>query len=85
MVIGTRAGSIENTKDATMIRSASAAASRRKLAGAAVLAFATGGLLLSWVGAHATSPETITISAPAIKVASRHTPTKVPLPPRQAR
>lgn len=68
-----------------MIRSASAALSRRKLAGAAVLAFAIGGLLLSWVSTHASTLETITISAPAIKVISRHTPTKAPFQPRRAR
>ena len=53
---------------------------RRKLAATAVLAFAAGGLVLSWVSAHPTPLEPITISAPAIKVAGRRdTPTKDPL------
>ena len=54
--------------------------SRRKLAGAAMLAFAAGGLVLSWVSAHAITLEPVTISAPAIKAAGRRdTPTNDPL------
>ncbi|MFZ0501294.1 MAG: hypothetical protein WAU49_10150 [Steroidobacteraceae bacterium] len=53
---------------------------RRKLAGAAVLVFAAGGLVLSWVSAHATTLEPVTISAPAVKVAGRRdTSTNDPL------
>jgi UrcA family protein len=54
-------------------------AERRKLAGAAVLAFAAGGLLLSWVSAHATTLDPVTISAPAVKVVGRERLTNLPL------
>lgn len=56
-------------------------AKRRKLAGAAVLAFAVGGLVLSWVSAHAATVtlEPITISAPAVRVAGRDTLTNLSL------
>jgi hypothetical protein len=59
-----------------MIPSVREDAKRRKLAGAAVLAFAVAGLVLSWVSAHAataTTLEPITISAPALKVAGHDT------------
>lgn len=58
-----------------MIPSTRADAERRKLAGAAVLAFAVGGLVLSWVSAHATTRTQVlapvTISAPAITAVGR--------------
>lgn len=44
-----------------------------------MLVFAAGGLVLSWVSAHATTLETVTISAPALKIVRRDTPTKLPL------
>lgn len=53
-----------------MIHSVREHARRRKLAGAAVLAFAVGGLVLSWVSAHATTLDPVTISAPAVEVVS---------------
>jgi hypothetical protein len=52
----------------------------RKRAGAAVLAFAVGGLVLSWVSAHATTLDLVTISAPAATLAGRRdTLTHLPL------
>lgn len=54
-------------------------AKRRNLAGAALLAFAVGGLALSWVSAHAATLDPVTISAPAIKVVGRDTATNAPL------
>jgi hypothetical protein len=51
---------------------------RKLLAGAAVLGFAVGGLVLSWVSAHATTLEPVTISAPAIEVVGRRD-TRLPL------
>jgi len=65
-----------------MISSVREDAKRRKLAGAAVLAFAVGGLVLSWASAHATTVETldpVTISAPAVKVVGRERLTNAPL------
>jgi UrcA family protein len=62
-----------------MITSVREGAERRKLAGAAVLAFAAGGLLLSWVSAHATTLDPVTISAPAVKVVGRERLTNLPL------
>jgi hypothetical protein len=62
-----------------MIPSVRADAKRRKLAGAAVLAFAAAGLLLSWVSAHAITLEPVTISAPAPGAASRDTLANLPL------
>ena len=58
-----------------MIPSVREDAKRRKLAGAAVLAFAAGGLALSWVSAHAANVtlDPVTISAPAVKVVGRDT------------
>lgn len=54
-----------------MITSVREDAKRRKLAGAAVLAFAVGGLVLSWASAHATTLDPVTISAPAVKLVGR--------------
>jgi hypothetical protein len=54
-----------------MIPPARKDAKHRKLAGAAVLAFAVGGLVLSWVSAHATTLDLVTISAPAVTLAGR--------------
>jgi hypothetical protein len=62
-----------------MISSVRADAKRRKLAGAAVLAFAAGGLVLSWVSAHAVTLDTVTISAPAARVVGRDRLTNLPL------
>jgi UrcA family protein len=62
-----------------MITSVREDAKRRNLAGAAVLAFAVGGLLLSWVSAHATTLDPVTISAPAVKVVGRERLTNLPL------
>jgi len=54
-------------------------AKRHNLAGAAVLAFALGGLALAWVSAHAATLDPVTISAPAVKVVGRDTLTNLPL------
>lgn len=62
-----------------MISSVREDAKRRKLAGAAVLAFAVGGLVLSWASAHATTLDAVTISAPAVKVVGRERLTNAPL------
>lgn len=62
-----------------MIPSVREDAKRRKLAGAAMLAFAVGGLVLSWVSAHATTLDPVTISAPAVKVVGRDRLTNLPL------
>lgn len=62
-----------------MIRSNREDAKRRKLAGAAVAAFAVGGLVLSWVSAHATTLDPVTISAPAVKIVGTGSLTNVPL------
>jgi UrcA family protein len=62
-----------------MISSVREDAKRRKLAGAAVLAFAVGGLVLSWASAHATTLDPVTISAPAVKVVGRERLTNAPL------
>jgi len=62
-----------------MITSVREDARRRNLAGAAVLAFAVGGLLLSWVSAHATTLDPVTISAPAVEVVGRERLTNLPL------
>ena len=62
-----------------MISSVREDAKRRKLAGAAVLAFAVGGLVLSWASAHATTLDPVTISAPAVKVVGREQLTNAPL------
>jgi hypothetical protein len=64
-----------------MIPSVREDAKRRRLAGAAVLAFAAGGLVLSWVSAHAATAtlEPITISAPAVRLAGRDTLTNLSL------
>ena len=64
--------------ESTMISSVRADAKRRKLAGAAVLAFAAGGLVLSWVSAHAVTLDTVTISAPAARVVGRDRLTNLP-------
>lgn len=60
----------------TSIRSDS---NRRKLAGAAALAFAVGGLVLSWVSAHAATLDPITISAPTVEVRGYDSLTNAPL------
>jgi alpha-beta hydrolase superfamily lysophospholipase len=63
-----------------MIASVREDAKRRKLASAAVLAFAVGGLVLSWVSARATTLDLVTISAPALGLAGRRdTPTNLSL------
>ena len=62
-----------------MISSVREDAKRRNLAGAAVLAFAVGGLVLSWASAHATTLDPVTISAPAVKVVGRERLTNAPL------
>ena len=62
-----------------MISSVREDAKRRKLAGAAVLAFAAGGLVLSWVSAHATTLDPVTISAPAVRVVGVDSLTNGPL------
>jgi len=54
-------------------------AKRRKLVTATVLAFAVGGLALSWVSAHAVTLDPVTISAPAVKIVGRDTLTNSPL------
>ena len=62
-----------------MITSVREDAKRRKLAGAAVLAFAAAGLVLSWASAHATTLDPVTISAPAVKVVGLERLTNIPL------
>lgn len=61
------------------IPSIRAEAKRRNLLGATVLAFAVGGLALSWVSAHAVTLDPVTISAQAVKVVGRDTLTNLPL------
>lgn len=62
-----------------MITSIRTDAKRRKLASAAVLAFAVGGLVLSWVSAHAATLDPVTISTPTIQLRGYDSLTNAPL------